>query len=193
MLIGLNGRIGAGKDTVGTYLVENYGFERKSYAAKLKEATAALFDMSVDQLENLKIAQNAGIIKCGPEGYPIGSLTWREILQRMGTEVGRDIFGEDFWVDQLFPANTTSADFDFRNVVITDCRFVNEAKRILMMNGKVILIERGISSAEHRSEHELPRDMLYGIIPNYKTLEDLYDVVDHVMWTLKIEKITNAA
>jgi hypothetical protein len=58
----------------------------------------------------------------------------RKLLQLVGTELGRDLIGyEDVWVDQLL-----SAAQNVENVVVDDCRFVNEAEA-LRENGFVLV------------------------------------------------------
>src|SRR5262249_7886745 len=103
MIIGLTGNKGVGKDTAGAFLVQHCGFERAAFADKLKEAVAALFDFPLEWVDEFKdnhgksldavevIVDNKGLMQ-----YSFG---WREFLQRFGTEMGRNIFGEWFWVD----------------------------------------------------------------------------------------------
>lgn len=45
MIVGISGKFRTGKDTVGTHLVNKYGFKQVSFAKKLKEVCADLFDM----------------------------------------------------------------------------------------------------------------------------------------------------
>ena len=44
MIIGVCGLIGGGKGTVGDILVEHHDFEKLSFADKLKDAVAHMFD-----------------------------------------------------------------------------------------------------------------------------------------------------
>jgi hypothetical protein len=46
MLIGLSGKFCSGKSTVASYLVKHYGFEQRSFAAKLYEICTDLFGMT---------------------------------------------------------------------------------------------------------------------------------------------------
>jgi len=59
----------------------------------------------------------------------------------MGTEVGRDVFHEDFWVIKLKRYIEQNPDTHY---VITDVRFQNEIEFVHSMNGITIEIERGV-------------------------------------------------
>lgn len=142
MIVGLLGFIGSGKGTAGDIL-KGMGFTPVSFAKGVKDVTAEMFGWPRHMLE----------------GDTDASRTWREqpdkfwsrefgkdftpryALQLMGTEVGREIFHEDFWVIRLkkfIEANPK------QNFVITDVRFANELSFIHNMNGTTIEIERGI-------------------------------------------------
>lgn len=94
----------------------------------------------------------------------------RELLQRLGTEVGREIFGQNFWVEQaLMEAGK------HKRVIFTDCRFVNEADAIQLLGGKVIRITRpGVVPVNgHVSDKGLPSTLIDCEIVNDGTLEEL--------------------
>src|SRR5579863_3132559 len=50
VIIGITGRKRSGKDTVGNYLVEHYGFVKVSFADTLKEACKIIFGFSDEQV-----------------------------------------------------------------------------------------------------------------------------------------------
>ena len=176
MLLGLSGRIGAGKDTVGSYLVEKHGYTQRAFADKLKEATAALLNIPYELIDDFK--ENGSIEVNLPLGgdVVIGSfnLTGRQILQRMGTEVGRNIFGKDFWVNQI--------DISPINCVVTDVRFPNEVEHIESKGGTIIWIDRPLNlqkGKEHESEMLVLTNPV--TISNDGTIEELYTKVDRLM------------
>jgi dephospho-CoA kinase len=43
MIVGLVGLIGSGKDTAADFLVENYNFQRESFAGHLKDIVSIVF------------------------------------------------------------------------------------------------------------------------------------------------------
>jgi hypothetical protein len=191
MIIGLTGKKECGKDTVGRHLVHKHGFERVSFAYKLKQAVAALFDLEgVDDVDELKnnygnsldlVEVHLDIVSHPQKGHYTKSFTWREFLQRFGTEMGRNTFGKDFWVDQALPM-AYGMEFSDKNIVVTDVRFENEALRIVDLGGRIIEIRRPTEHIDpHESEAGLPADMAEYVISNDSTLESLYKDVDAVL------------
>lgn len=184
MIIGLSGYKGSGKDTVGKYLVDNYHFERKAFADKIKEATAALFDIDPKVIEFFKNDPKRCVGVFAESGFNMGGwvpnhgvkpITFRHFLQRLGTEVGREVFGKDFWVDQVLPLDY----LPYENLVITDVRFENEAKRIYNLDGVVWQINRpGLRPDGHTSEN-LPTHSLE--IWNGADFGHLFAAVDEAM------------
>lgn len=154
MIVGLTGKKGAGKDMVGSYLVEQHGFVRVSFAAPLKESVAALFDIPVEQLETWKNDPHA-IVSIGiavEEGWMVGgrTMTVRQFLQRYGTEAHRECFGDGFWIDLAAAEIRHKAFQQNLNVVVTDVRFDNEAELIRTLGGQVVRIWR--PEAEHSDD-----------------------------------------
>jgi hypothetical protein len=67
------------------------------------------------------------------------NLTPRWILQYWGTDVCRKGFNDAIWIASLENKLQNTTD----NVVISDCRFVNEVAAIKNAGGKVIWVKRG--------------------------------------------------
>lgn len=201
MLIGLTGNKGVGKDTVGQYLVDNYGFTRMGFADKLKEAVANLFNIKFEQVDHFKSVKVQCTVyedietddefKAGGY-YEWSGYTWREFLQRFGTEMGRYTFGTNFWVDlweSQYTALSVMKPDEFRRVVVTDVRFENEAARILSSSGFIAeVIRSGHSPDGHASEAGLDEDLIDDLIINNGTVEELYQSVDRLM-----ERITDGS
>lgn len=177
MIIGLSGYARSGKDTVGTILVEQHGFKRVSFADQLRKTLLKLDPYLVvneechwasvpRQLSSLQ--EHHGTLEAvkGSE-Y---SDEWRRLQQRMGTEVGRDMFGENVWVDMAM-REVYSGD----NTVVTDCRFLNEAVAIRKESGKVWRVTRpGVGPAnQHISETGLDFFDFDELIDNDGSLEEL--------------------
>lgn len=141
LIVGFVGLMGSGKGTAGELLVKKYGFKPDSFAAPVKDAVAALFNWPRHLLEGDTVESRA--FREQPDAYwslVMGrQYTPREALQKMGTEVGRNIYHKDLWVKSLELRVRRAQS----NVVITDVRFPNEVDAILNQGGRVIVIERG--------------------------------------------------
>ncbi len=116
--------------------------------------------------------------------YKFHGLTGRQYLQNLGNDA-REVFGEDFWVDQVLPPLVNDFKDKFEGVdvlAITDLRYPNEAQRVLNLGGEVWEVLRpGLESDGHASETPLPRDLITRTIRNDKGLMDLRYVVEMEM------------
>lgn len=189
MIIGLVGQLNSGKDTVAAHLIKEHGFERRAFADPLKRSVAALLDIPTQDIEKYKNNLNIRVEltefeQTRHDSSQIIELSFREFLQRFGTESHRDVFGENFWVDQTLPDGFYF--YNSRNIVITDVRFISEAKRIRSLNGHIVLIERpGLDNKDpHRSEEiDFETDIT---IKNDSNIDDLYVTVDSALKLLKV-------
>ena len=205
ILIGLTGKRGSGKSTVGGY-IKDWAQENgekaqlQGFADRLKLSFARIFvpDATLEEaLGFCDTIKNIGSIKHDtifPEDrhdlfHRFGVknvVSGREALQHYGTEAHRDIFGTDFWVDQLLlprsansesgPAWLSNWDSDIDYAIVTDLRFPNEADRILELGGIVYEIRRGeLEDQEdtHASEQKLDDAYFYGVFQNNGSLEEL--------------------
>ena len=185
MLIGLNGRIGAGKDTAKDriLMITEQGSQERavlSFAAPLKESAAALLNITLAELEALKLNPEATIFVNLPPSATTGlrrqEMTGRQYLERYGTEAHRNVFGEDFWLEQALP---TTLDHSNMIVIFTDCRFPNEAQRVREMGGIVVEIvgPEGRAGNGHPSDTPLSY-LLIDYTVNNVTRHDNYRVLD---------------
>jgi hypothetical protein len=149
-LIGLGGKLRAGKDAVGDYLVENKNFVKLGMSDALNEALLKLdpiirVDLDDDGVAALRYQQlhaQVGYVeaKKNPEV--------RRLLQVLGTEVGREMIDQQVWVN--IAKRKIQEHWDAgRNVVITAIRFPNEIDMVLNLGGYTVWVER---PAESRSE-----------------------------------------
>lgn len=186
MLIGLTGLKGAGKDTVAAFLVKQHGFERRAFADPLKKSVASLFDIPFHLVDKYKNDPNIAVtLHYVDDTHPQSTtekgttMTFREFLQRYGTEAHRDVpeMGYDFWVELLLPVRGYYAE---RNIVISDVRFDNEAKRITLLDGINVEVSRAtaVSKDPHRSEDGIDPDLVDYTIFNNGSLDELGSGVD---------------
>ncbi len=140
MIIGLTGKAGSGKDTIAMNLVENYGFTRLAFAQPIKTANMSLFGLSPCQMEDRKLKES--IID------PWGASP-RDLNQWLAT-ILRSKFGDDFFIKSM---RSRMDNFKDNCIVISDCRFDNEAEFILNNGGVIWKVDTGERYiAEHMSD-----------------------------------------
>lgn len=227
-VIGLAGKKRRGKDTVYASIQKQLNGEtvvRDAFADRLKISFARLFLEPGSQAEPpfkgwtdedciafTDHFKENGILSLPefpggamPDGmdvhsWNIGEVTGREALQRYGTEMHRDTFGQDFWVDQVLPGrparglqreNVLAEKYPGADVlVITDVRFPNEAERVRDFGGVIFEVVRPTLDAQdtdtHASETPLPRELVDAQIINDGTLADLdsrvLDALKETVW-----------
>lgn len=170
MIIGINGKIGAGKDTVGTIIQgllltnKNQSCEIKKFAGKLKQIGSILTGIPVENFEDQEFKKSYLGTEWGTvQDVPLNSIppfadmqfnalmSVREFLQKLGTEAMRDGLHANTWVNALF------ADYKIFNEpsmypngggskepnwIITDMRFPNEMEAVVKRNGITIRVVR---------------------------------------------------
>ena len=162
LIIQLLGKSRAGKDWTAEQLKLYYESLNKSvdilsYAAPLKQITAKLFDISLDKLNDFKNRPNSVSIRVHDNSLPASVINleketnFRTILQRMGNEAIKPIFGKDVWA-KLMQQSIKSSTADI--IIIPDCRFHTELSLIGGITLRVI--NNSLSQhSNHASEIEL--------------------------------------
>lgn len=173
-IIGLSGYAQSGKDTAAEALGD-LGYKRVAFADILRDCVYAqdhpVFWNAVDA-EPLGVQEIVDRL-----GWTEAKLQFpaiRRSLQRFGTEVGRNILGENIWVDATF----ARLDLDGK-YAITDCRFPNEADAIKAKGGWVVRITRkGVGPLnQHASETSLDKYKFDFSLTNGGTKEEFQDQV----------------
>ena len=142
MIIGICGLIGGGKGTVGDILVEQYDFKKLSFADKLKDAVADMFDWDRELLEGItdksrEWREQRDDFWSKETGRKI---TPRLVLQEFGTDCMRKGFFDGIWVSMVKREIMQNPN---TNYVIPDVRFPNEGKMINALGGNVWRVRRG--------------------------------------------------
>lgn len=170
MILGVCGFAQSGKDTAAGFLIER-GWKRLAFADALRESVYRLnpvvpLNVPVDppiRVQDLVDMFGWDVVKVE---YP----EIRQLLQRMGTEVGRGIYGESFWVDRVLAQIEPG-----QNYVITDVRFPNEVDAVRSVGGVVYRIYReGVNAVNgHISDTGVDDLEIDGILLNDGDLADL--------------------
>ncbi len=175
-LLGFSGYARSGKDTAYS-LIADQGWQRVAFAEPMREFLYRL---------NPIVGKKKEFGALGPRDVRlkevIDELSWdgyksserfgmeiRQLMQRLGTECGRELLGDNIWV------NTALDNLESGRYAVTDCRFVNEADAIRERGGKIIRIERvGVGPANaHPSETSLDDYDFDAVVINDGSLEDL--------------------
>lgn len=140
-LIAITALRGSGKDTTADYIVKNYpNWEKDSFAGTLKDAVSAIFGFNRKMLAG-ETAEDR-VIREKPDEYwseKLGyEVTPRMLLQKIGTDILRDYFDKNIWINSL-EHKLINTD---KNVIITDCRFKNEIDVLKELGAIFIRIER---------------------------------------------------
>jgi hypothetical protein len=201
-LIGLGGHLRAGKDAVADHLVAEHGFIKIGMSDPLHEAMLALDPWVPLEIKLSRWRRWLYRVLYGREeevydfqryselteavGYVEAKKNpeVRRLLQKLGTEVGRQMFDENVWttimarkVDDLRGAG--------HPVVVTGLRFSNEVQAIQDLGGNTAWVHRPSlesgAGATHASENSVDENWFARTIVNDGTLDDLRDAADRLL------------
>ena len=138
MIVGLGGYAFAGKDAVADVLEARHGWKRTFMSKPLMRALLALDPLIPDGRGYIRFAELVERVgydraKRNPEV--------RALLQRLGTEVGRNIIGENVWTD-VMARDVAELSADGSSVAVTGIRYRNELDRIREMGGISVWVSR---------------------------------------------------
>lgn len=181
-LIGLTGRAGVGKDTVGAILSRNHGFTLTSFAGPIKGALNAMHGWNSGHWEDRAWKERV---------LPELGVSPRRLAQTFGTEWARDLIHKDYWLllakerwsNYQLTAKHTGGQYP--GLVITDVRFDNEADWIRSAGGTIVRIERDDVPpvAAHQSESGVtPHCNSDAILPNNGSISAL---TNRVAWLIR--------
>ncbi|MFK0289523.1 hypothetical protein ACIQU6_03405 [Streptomyces sp. NPDC090442] len=150
--IALIGRVRSGKDSIAARLVSHHAYTRVAFADPLKDMC-----LSVDPIVTyepagygpLPIRLSAVIERCGWEQAKDRYPEIRQTLQRVGQAVRDQDAGH--WLS-LAVDKVTVADTWNLPVVVTDCRYPNEAEALKARGFKLVRVTRPKAS-DHATDH----------------------------------------
>jgi hypothetical protein len=182
-VIALTGYKQSGKDTVGNYLVDNYGFVRYAFADPIREVCKIIFDWSDEYMCNHKedidefwgISPRYAMQWIGTEGF---QYYLPKDVPQFAETVGRTI-----WVRKFLSWHERTQNKD---VVITDMRFHHELSMLKdHISNNLVSIRVNRDSVEpndpHASEQDIPDLNVDWEVENDGTFEQLYEQIDFIM------------
>lgn len=179
VIIGLTGKAGSGKDTVGEYLVRVHGFTRFAYADALKDAALSINPIIFDNERLRSLAHEHGM-----DFVKRAHFEARRFLQELGLSMRA--VDEQIW---LRPLDALVNSREARRIVVTDCRFDNEAVQVIQHGGFVFNVERpgaGLKgdAASHVSEQGVNPEMISGTIRNSGSIAHLYSEIEYALYDI---------
>lgn len=165
MIIGIVGFIGSGKNTVGKYLIEAYGYKTTSFAKTLKDCVASIFCWPRDMMEGDTETSRLWREQSDPWwskkfGRPV---TPRWAMQYFGTDVMRTYFNTNIWTwsveKQILEAGP--------NIVITDARFPNEINLLRELGGKMLWVRKSELPEWYDAALAQNKNLSYDMTKNY--------------------------
>ena len=176
MLVGICGKAGAGKDTIGDYLINKYKFKKIALADPIKRLVKDVFALD-DHTVYDRVAREQPL-----ERWP--NWTVRTLLQYIGTELFRENIDDAVWVKSLW---YKISDDKENNYVVTDVRFPNELEFFETNGGdnfvSIKVVRPGCNGTVGLSGHASEKYDLETkhILNNNGTFEDLYNGIDKIL------------
>ena len=205
--IGILGNIGSGKNTVAQYLATK-GCIPTSFAGPIKDLCTSVFGWDRELLEGETDESREfreSIDLYWSKKLNISNFTPRLALQLIGTDVMRNHFDPNIWLNSL-EYRVKKLHNQNECVVISDCRFRNELDLIRRVGGTTILVQRdekpvwydialAANNGDAVAKHIMSRDFsdvhqseydwigcdIDFTVNNNGTLEELYANVDIVI------------
>lgn len=160
-LIALTGAARSGKDTAGQFFCSTYSFTQYAFADPIRaglRAALGLTDWHFNEGKEIVI--------------PEYGKSPRQLMQLFGTEFGRNLIHPDIWQIRAEAALDST-----KNLVLTDCRFDNEATWVRENGGYVVHITRNnaLRVEAHGSESGVSEELIDFKIKNNGTLDAFFD------------------
>lgn len=186
-VIGISGKKESGKDTVGDYLVKNFGYTKLSFAAALKDICKILYPFLTDKHLNDHVLKETIQVDILDNQSP------RMIMQKVGTDLFRTHYDENIWIRILNDSiRKEIKNNNKKKFVITDVRFQNELDYILTSFDESIIFDIQRSSKNLLDEHITENGILSCknmiTIENNGTLFDLFQKIDYHIVEKKMNK-----
>ena len=196
-LIAISGWKGAGKDTIGLHLMNEYGYRPISFAYELKNMVASNYgierswmdardkkDMPIMSMPAIPTdAFSRAIHELLRDELSSGYWTPRALCILEGS-IKRSVYA-NYWVKKVVEYMLN----DSHNYVITDMRYCNEADvlKMLIPSTLTLRVERAdhYITTQDPSERDLDNYKFDRTVHNNGTIPDLFRNIDSIMENLK--------
>lgn len=191
-----------GKGEVAGFLIEwaqdkGLNVVSRGFADRVKLSVARLYKPEIELVEAVRwidkikdlgfVEVNSFIVGSDnkPQKVTLTDSLIREQLERMGQQVGREMFGESFWVDQLLPDDDNwmfrfgqSSYLPIDLAIVHDLRYDNEMDRVRNLGGhawQVVGPNGGTEPTDddHESRKGIDSERYDLTVHNDGSLEDL--------------------
>lgn len=168
VLIGLCGKMGTGKDYIANKFIGSYltstgsKWMKVSFADQLKINTMTRFNLNYEEIFEKKTAKT------------------RKLLQKEGTDMGRNVYGQDIWIRYLENWLKLYTARGFSDFIITDVRFKNEIDFIRTKRGIVLKIESEYGNTQRLTEESKDNEQLYNMISNHTSETEIDKLDNHL-------------
>lgn len=170
-IIGLTGKKFHGKDTVAK-IIHKYASNKivcLSFAKPIKQALSFIHVIPMNYFDDPELKEKP------LEDWE--GITPRQLAQWLGTDVYRDQFSRDIWLKNMeLRIAKYSKDPDCL-IIITDCRFDNEAEFIKKLGGMIWMVDASMrvpdSDDIHSSENGVHPSWVDQFLDNNGSYEDL--------------------
>lgn len=167
-IIGLHGRAGSGKDFIASNCLSDY----------FKVALANHFKIDIVRKHIFTYEE---VFETKPSHV-------RHRLQQIGTEEGRDVYGENVWCDALEAwMHQINLSNNISRFVVADLRFDNEAEWVKSLGGVVIKVQsdRGRSGMDETAlKHSSEKGIDESLIDNFVINDEGTDIAS-LKWQLE--------
>jgi hypothetical protein len=165
-LIGITGKARSGKDTAARFFCQA-GFRQTAFAEPLKQISSILCHEPLDFFNDDALKEQI---------TPLMGATRRRVMQLVGSEAVKPLFGDDIWTRHLIQRLKIGTYGD--KVVVSDVRYDYEAQALLERGGYIIEMRRrgaGLlgQAAQHSSEAGVNPEMVDFFVDNNGSVGEL--------------------
>jgi phosphomevalonate kinase len=167
-IFGFSGKMGSGKN----YVAEKIFAPMMPPAPTLSIALADHFKVSAISFDGLS----------WEKVYGQKDENTRQVLQRRGTEEGRQKYGENIWLATLQAWMRVHAERGIRRFLITDIRFPNEVMWVRSLGGKIFRIIAHVRSQMRVAQEAPTQDAAQKIMSHSsETALDFFGDFDYIL------------